>query len=131
MYRTINFRDVCAAGRYFTGVPELDRLVTQAPPCVFITALDCYWEGSLLQFPDNYVAPINVTACIVDNPIIGDQSEGITWGNIDFDTVRSCLLANLTTSRFSPYIDLVCTNMVLTFSSISLHFIITVVMGSC
>ena len=126
MYRTINFRDVCAAGRYFTGVPELDRLVREALPCVFITPLDCYWEGSLMQLPDNYVAPFSVTACIVDNPIIGDQSGGITWGNLDFDTLRSCLLANLTTSFFTPYIDLVCINIVFTFSSINLHFIITI-----
>ena len=98
---------MCAAGRYTIGVPELDRLVTEAPPCVLITPLDCYWEGSLLQFPDNYIAPINIPACIVDNPIIGDVSQGITWGNLDFDILRSCLLANLTISRFTPFIDLV------------------------
>jgi len=109
-YRSILFRDVCAAGRLnIPTVPELNRVAAEAIPCVLLTPLDCYWEGSYLQQPDDFVEPVNLTACMVNSPH-GNSREGITWGNIDFDILQTCLLVEQATTGLSgltPFINAV------------------------
>ena len=98
---------MCAAGRLsIPQSPELNRVAAQAVPCVIITPLDCYWEGSILQEPDNFVPPVNTSACLQNSPH-DDDSKGITWGNIDFDTLRECLLQS-PESGFTVFLNAVC-----------------------
>ena len=106
-YRTIPFRQLCAAGRLnIPSVPELNRIAAEAIPCVLITPLDCYWEGSILQEPDDDIAPVDTSSCMQNSPT-GDDSN-VTWGNIDFDILRQCLGANQSESGFSIFLDAVC-----------------------
>ena len=106
--RNITFRDLCTAGRLpVPQTPELDRVLDSLLPCVIITPLDCYWEGSILQEPDYYIAPVNVSACVTNNPNRND-SQGITWGNVDFAIMYECLLAGSAESGFTVYLNAVC-----------------------
>ena len=98
---------MCAAGRLgITRSPELNRVAAEAIPCVLITPLDCYWEGSILQEPDDFVEPVNASNCLVNSPH-GNDTNGITWGNIDFNILRECLL-NSTESGFTVFLSAVC-----------------------
>ena len=112
MHRLILLRDLCAAGRLnIPSVPELNRVAAEAAPCVLITPLDCYWEGSYLQQPDDFIEPVNLPACLVNSPH-GNSSEGITWGNIDFEILRKCLLQEQEESGLTPFINAVCLHSV-------------------
>ncbi|XP_064624757.1 protein patched homolog 1-like isoform X2 [Lineus longissimus] len=52
--RTWKFRDLCyMAGFPSFDTPLLDKIVDDVLPCVIITPLDCFWEGSKLLGPDH------------------------------------------------------------------------------
>lgn len=99
------FRDLCVAGRLTTGVEELDRVAGEAVPCLFLTPLDCYWEGSILQEPDDIVTEVDTSGCLPPNSPSND--ENVTWGNIDFEQLRMCL-QNSPESGYTGFIDGVC-----------------------
>ena len=106
--RNITFRDLCAAGRLeIPQIPELTRIALAAVPCVLLSPLDCYWEGSILQEPDAFVAPVNIPSCLQNSPH-GNDSIGVTWGNLDFGVLQECLLDNASISGITPFLDLVC-----------------------
>lgn len=108
--RNITFRDVCARGKFSSpAVPELNRIATALAPCGIISPLDCYWEGSLLREPDVIIAPVNTKECLANSPTGYYASTGVprnvTWGNLNFDTLRECLGSNYTASGFSPFLN--------------------------
>lgn len=104
-YRTIFFRNVCGGERFVTGVAELDRVIREALPCIMLTPLDCYWEGSLLQAPDEPVDPIDEEGCLPPNSPTFNES--VTWGNLDFEKLSECLL-NSPDSNYTFFVDQVC-----------------------
>ena len=111
-YRIITFRDLCAAGRLVVpGVPELQRIANDAVPCLILTPIDCYWEGSILQEPDKDVAPVDTSDCLANSPS-GYDSDGepndVTWGNLNANTLIQCLMANVTESNLTPFVAAVC-----------------------
>ena len=98
---------MCAAGRLSVPrSPELNRVAAELLPCALITPLDCYWEGSILQEPDDFVEPVNASDCLVNSPH-GNDTDGITWGNIDFNILGECLLAS-PGSGFTVFLNAVC-----------------------
>ena len=111
-YRNITFRDLCAAGRLnVPTVPELQRIAEGAVPCVILTPIDCYWEGSLLQEPDEVVDPVDVSACMLDSPSGLDadgEPNNITWGNLNFTTLRDCLGVDPRETNYTAFVDYVC-----------------------
>lgn len=113
MHRTIIFRNLCGAGRLVVpSVPELQRVAFGAIPCLILTPIDCFWEGSILQEPDADVTPVNTAACLRDSPS-GYYDDGVTpanvtWGNLQMDVLRSCLSENVAESHYTPFIDKVC-----------------------
>jgi len=103
IFRTYIFRDFCAiANLNIPQVPELHRVANALAPCLFLTPIDCYWEGAILQEPDADVEPIDSPTC--ENLANG---QNLTWENLDFDDVRACLSADPTTG-YTPFIDGVC-----------------------
>ena len=109
-YRLFRFREVCFLGRFAVPhVPTLNRVAIELAPCIILTPLDCYWEGSILLDPYEEfrpVAPANDTACLQDSPT-GINSTEMTWGNLDFSVLRRCLL-NSSESGYTPWLDEVC-----------------------
>lgn len=103
------FRDLCALGRLnVPTVPELNRVAAEAAPCVLLTPLDCYWEGSLLQEPDEPVLPVNTSNCSMNSPsgYVNDSDipANITWGNVNFVILRQCLNASAE-SGYTAFVD--------------------------
>ena len=95
------------------GVPELQRIAFGAVPCLIITPIDCFWEGSILQEPDAPVPPVNTSACQDPSPSGFDEygmPANVTWGNLDFPILRQCLsrgLLEMPTSGYTPFVDFV------------------------
>ena len=90
------------------SVMELQRIADNAIPCLLLTPIDCFWEGSILQEPDEPVPPVNIPTC--QNPSPSGVDDGmpadITWGNINFTILTECLLA-FPPSGYTPFVDLV------------------------
>lgn len=108
-HRTIIFRDLCGAGRLVVpSVPELQRVAFGVIPCLILTPVNCFWEGSILQEPDSDVSPVNIAACLRNSPS-GYNKDGtpakVTWGNLRIDVLRKCLSENVTESRYTPFVD--------------------------
>jgi len=104
-FRTYVFRDFCAiANLSIPQVPELHRVSGALAPCLFLTPVDCYWEGAILQEPDVVVEPINSSSPICTNLANG---QNLTWENLDFDQLRACLSSD-PSSGYTPFIDGVC-----------------------
>ena len=98
--RTFAFHDICAIARLsLPQVPELNRVAAGLAPCLFITPLDCYWEGSFLQEPDSPVVPVDIPTC---ERLAGGQN--LTWGNLIIDHLRACLFAGVP-EQYTPFID--------------------------
>ncbi|KAK7100530.1 hypothetical protein V1264_023464 [Littorina saxatilis] len=71
---TWKFRDICYAASFpEMEHPILDRILPYLLPCVIITPIDCFWEGSLLLGPDY---PI-------DTGGINGIPETLTWANLN------------------------------------------------
>ena len=109
-HRNITFRDLCAAGRLTVpGVQELQRIADGAIPCLILTPIDCFWEGSILQEPDTPVAPVNISTCQSPSPSGLDENgmpANVTWGNLNFPVLTDCLTA-YPPSGYTPFVDLV------------------------
>ena len=91
------------------SVPELNRIAGSAVPCLLLTPIDCYWEGSILQEPDFDVAPVNTNTCITHSPSgynNDDTPADVTWGNLNAPVLRQCL--TFTESGFTPFVNAVC-----------------------
>ena len=93
------------------SVPELQRIADGAVPCLLLTPIDCFWEGSILQEPDDHVPPVNTPTCRNPFPSPSGLDENgmpanITWGNINFTILTECLL-QFPLSGYTPFVDLV------------------------
>lgn len=91
-------------------VPELNRVAGSAIPCLLLTPVDCYWEGSILQEPDFDVLPVNTRTCTANSPS-GTNDDGtapanVTWGNLNAPVLRQCL--TFPESGFTPFVNEVC-----------------------
>ena len=91
------------------SVPELHRVAKELTPCLILTPVDCYWEGSILQAPDIPINPVNTSTCLNDSPS-GYSDDGTTpanvdWGNLNPDTLRQCL--TFPESGFTPFVNAV------------------------
>ena len=107
-HRTIQFRDVCAAGRLnLPFVPELKRVAAALPPCLFLTPIDCYWEGSILQDLHPPVPPVNTSVCKGENNPSGVNSTNVKWRNLNVSLLLECLKKS-PESGYSPFVDQVC-----------------------
>ena len=92
------------------SVMELQRIANDSVPCLLLTPIDCFWEGSILQEPDVSVRPVNISTCQNPSPSGVDDNgmpADITWGNINFTILTECLLAAFPLSRYTPFVDLV------------------------
>ncbi|RUS84708.1 hypothetical protein EGW08_007536, partial [Elysia chlorotica] len=68
-----SFRDLCYAVDFPTTETYIDTILETILPCVIITPIDCFWEGSRLLGPDLPVA----TGGLAGMP------DMITWSNLD------------------------------------------------
>lgn len=96
-------------------VPELQRIAFGAIPCLLLTPIDCFWEGSILQEPDTPVPPVAISTCRPPYPSpsgVNNETglpENVTWGNLDFDVLTECLSdpTAMPPSGYTPFVDLV------------------------
>lgn len=79
------FRDICYAAN-FPLVEEsfVDHILEDLVPCVIITPMDCFWEGSLLLGPDY---PVIIGA-------ISGIPEHLTWANMNPVKIVENLVSN-------------------------------------
>ncbi|KAK7490526.1 hypothetical protein BaRGS_00018312 [Batillaria attramentaria] len=71
---TWKFRDICYAANFPILEQDLfDHILDGLLPCVIITPIDCFWEGSLLLGPDYPVSTGGV----------GGIPEHLTWANLN------------------------------------------------
>ncbi|XP_076462162.1 protein patched homolog 1-like [Babylonia areolata] len=82
---TWKFRDICYAANFPLMEDELfDHILYGLLPCVIITPLDCFWEGSLLLGPDYPVSTGGING-------IPDH---LTWANLNPEHMVSAMLGN-------------------------------------
>ncbi|KAL8597752.1 hypothetical protein ACOMHN_001711 [Nucella lapillus] len=82
---TWKFRDICYAANFPLIEDELfDHILYGLLPCVIITPLDCFWEGSLLLGPDY---PVNTGG-------INGIPDRLTWANLNPNHIVSAMLNN-------------------------------------
>ncbi|PVD22694.1 hypothetical protein C0Q70_15950 [Pomacea canaliculata] len=76
------FQDICYAANFPVVEDDfLDRMLADLMPCVIITPLDCFWEGSLLLGPDYPVST-------------GGIPEHLTWANLNPRGIVKSLLSD-------------------------------------
>lgn len=90
------------------SVGELQRIADNAVPCLLLTPIDCFWEGSILQEPDEPVSPVTTRTCQEPSPSddVNGTAQNITWGNINFTTLTNCL-SQYPPSNYTPFVNLV------------------------
>ena len=72
-----------------THLLELDDLLSSLNPCLVLTPLDCFWEGSFLHQPVHQVQFNICTASWASN---------VTWSNVNVTEVLQCVKDNGTTN---------------------------------
>lgn len=83
--RTYTLKDICYKNDFgSTTVDVLDRIFEHLNPCIIVTPLDCFWEGSLLHNPPEPVAP----------PELCPNIPNITWSNLNVTDLVTCLRNN-------------------------------------
>jgi hypothetical protein len=81
--KTYTMDDLCLKNTFpSTHIPLLDRLLSSLNPCLIVTPLDCFWEGSFLHQPTEVV---NITEC-------GEYTwaANTTWSNVNVSQVLEC-----------------------------------------
>ncbi|XP_076440508.1 protein patched homolog 1-like isoform X2 [Babylonia areolata] len=82
---TWKFRDICYAANFPLVEDELfDHILYGLLPCVIITPMDCFWEGSLLLGPDY---PANTGG-------INGIPEQLTWANLNPVSIVTAMVNN-------------------------------------
>ncbi|KAL8598952.1 hypothetical protein ACOMHN_006762 [Nucella lapillus] len=80
---TWKFRDICYAANFPLVEDKLfDHILYELLPCVIITPIDCFWEGSLLLGPDYPVSTGGINGI----------PERLTWANLNPVSIVSAMV---------------------------------------